>query len=115
MGLLVIDAQVSFPTRPYWQAEGMPAFLTATNRLIDGFAAAGLPIVRVLHEDGAAHADNPFSTLSGLVRLLDGLREFTPSLDVLKHHHSAPHQRRRLDGGLRARRPPHLRHDHPSR
>ena len=87
--LLVIDVQASFPARPYWQAEGVPAFLAATNRLIDGFAAASLPIVRVLHEDGPASADNPFSTVSGLVRPLDGLREFTPALEVLKHRHSA--------------------------
>lgn len=87
--LLVIDVQASFPARPYWQAEGVPAFLAATNRLIDDFAAASLPIVRVLHEDGPASTDNPFSTVSGLVRPLDGLREFTPALEVLKHRHSA--------------------------
>jgi nicotinamidase-related amidase len=87
--LLVIDVQASFPARPYWRAEGAPAFLAATNQLIAGFEAAGLPIVRVLHEDGPARTDNPFSTLSGLVRPLDGLREFTPALTVLKHRHSA--------------------------
>ncbi len=87
--LLVIDVQASFPAREYWQGEGAPAFLAATNQLIAGFAAAGLPIVRVLHEAGPAHADNPFSTLSGLVRPLDGLLEFTPALTVLKHRHSA--------------------------
>lgn len=87
--LLVIDVQASFTARPYWQAQGVPAFLAAVNLLIDGFAAAGLPIVRVLHEDGPAEAGNAFSRHSGLVRPLDGLRDFTPALEVCKHRHSA--------------------------
>lgn len=87
--LLVIDIQDSFTARPYWQGLGVAPFLAATHELIDGFAAAGLPIVRVLHHDGPETVDNPFSRISSRVRPLDGLRDYPPALIVHKRRHSA--------------------------
>ncbi|NDY92376.1 cysteine hydrolase family protein [Ideonella livida] len=87
--LLVIDVQTSFTARPYWTDADVPAFLAAVNTLVQGFAQAGLPIVRVLHHDGAEQADNPFALASGLVAPLAGLQPFEPALEVLKHRHSA--------------------------
>ncbi|RZL29609.1 MAG: isochorismatase family protein, partial [Rubrivivax sp.] len=70
--LLVIDAQQSFAHRPYFEASEVPAYLAAQNRLIEGFEAAGLPIVRVYHVQPGTEAADPFSLASGLVRPLAG-------------------------------------------
>ncbi|WP_298826231.1 isochorismatase family protein [uncultured Piscinibacter sp.] len=87
--LLVIDVQQSFTHRPYFCADGLPAFLAAQNRLIEHFEAKGLPIVRVFHVSPDGEASDPFATASGLVRPLEGLRGFTPALEVRKTRHSA--------------------------
>lgn len=87
--LLLIDIQQSFRSRPFWREDELPAFLARTHRLIDGAVALGLPIVRVLHEDGPATPDNPFSRGSGLVRPLDGLADVEAAHTVVKHRHSA--------------------------
>jgi nicotinamidase-related amidase len=83
--LLVIDAQASFPARPYWQDTDVPGWLDAQNRLIDAFAKQGKPVVRVLHVEDTG----PFSLESGLVRPIDGLRAFDAALTIQKHAHSA--------------------------
>jgi nicotinamidase-related amidase len=67
----------------------MPAFLAATNRLLAGAQAAGIPVVQVFHTDGPEAADNAFSHASGLIRPLDGLAPFDAALRVEKHRHSA--------------------------
>ncbi|OYU73529.1 MAG: hydrolase, partial [Burkholderiales bacterium PBB5] len=87
--LLLIDVQQSFCTRPYWSDTDVPAFLAATNALIQGCTARGVPVVRVLHTDGPRSADNPFALESGLVRPLDGLAPFDAALTVHKQRHSA--------------------------
>ena len=87
--LLLIDVQQSFRARPYWSDAEAPAFLAATNRLLAGAHAAGIPIVQVFHTDGPASPDNAFSHASGLIRPLDGLAPFDPALVVEKHRHSA--------------------------
>ncbi len=87
--LLVVDVQQSFTRRPYFDATRVPAYLAAQNRLIEGFAAQGLPIVRVFHVAPGAGADDPFSVASGLVRPLEGLRGFEAALEVRKTRHSA--------------------------
>jgi nicotinamidase-related amidase len=87
--LLVIDVQQSFAHRPYFEPAEVPAYLAAQNRLIDGFEAAGLPIVRVFHVQTDPTGADPFSLCSGLVRPLDGLRDFQPALTVHKTRHSA--------------------------
>ncbi len=87
--LIVIDVQQSFTRRPYFSAAGVPAFLAAQNRLIDAFAAAGQPIVRVFHVSPGDDAGDPFSRASALVRPLEGLRDFDAALEVYKTRHSA--------------------------
>jgi nicotinamidase-related amidase len=85
--LLVIDVQQSFVERPYFSAHGLAEYLDAQNRLIEGARAAGLPVVRVLHEE-SGHG-NPFAPESGWVRPLDGLVDFDAALTVRKRRHSA--------------------------
>lgn len=87
--LLLIDVQQSFQHRSYWQPAASEPFLARCNDLIDGCLTAGVPIVRVFHQDGPERADNPFSAASGHVRPLPGLRDFDASLTVVKHRHSA--------------------------
>ena len=87
--LLLIDAQQSFKHRPYWSENDLPAFLAATNALIQGSMAQRIAIVRVFHTDGPASADNAFATASGLIRPLDGLAPFDAALTIEKHRHSA--------------------------
>lgn len=87
--LLVIDVQQSFTRRPYFSPEGVAAFLTAQNALIDDARHRGLPIVRVLHVEPGDDAGNPFCEASGLVRPLEGLSDFDPALTVRKQRHSA--------------------------
>lgn len=87
--LLLIDVQQSFVHRPFWSETGLAPFLAATNRLLAGCMAQGVPIVRVFHTDGPDTPDNPFSRASGLVRPLDGLAPFDAALTVEKHRHSA--------------------------
>ncbi|MDP9109519.1 MAG: isochorismatase family protein, partial [Pseudomonadota bacterium] len=64
-------------------------YLVAQNRLIEGCVARGVPVVRILHSDGPANADNPFAIESGLVCPLAGLAPFEPAMSVIKHRHSA--------------------------
>lgn len=87
--LLVIDVQHSFTRRPYFEADGLHAYLAAQNRLIEGFQAAGLPIVRVFHVQPDPSGADPFSPESGHVRPLDGLRPFEAAVTVHKTRHSA--------------------------
>ena len=87
--LLVIDAQESFRHRPFWSEADLPAYLAAQNALIEGAAAQGAPIVRILHSNGPDTADNPFSDASGHVRALAGLAEFDAAATFVKSRHSA--------------------------
>lgn len=87
--LLLIDVQQSFKHRPYWSENGLPGFMAATNELVAGCMAQGVPIVRVFHVDGPEVASNPFARASGHVRPLDGLAAFDAALTVEKHRHSA--------------------------
>lgn len=87
--LLLIDVQQSFRARPYWSDADVPAFLDATNRLVQGCIARGIPVVQIFHGDGPDTPDNPFAPASGLIRPLDGLAPFDAALRVDKHRHSA--------------------------
>lgn len=87
--LLVIDVQQSFTQRPYYETDGLAAYLAAQNRLIEGFEAAGLPVVRVFHVDHDPSGADPFSLESGHVRPLEGLRDFRATHTVHKTRHSA--------------------------
>ena len=82
--LLVIDAQESFRHRPYFREEGLPAYIERQQALIDGAAAAGVPIVQIFHVEDTG----PFSEASGLVTALAPLR-IKPDLVVRKRRHSA--------------------------
>jgi nicotinamidase-related amidase len=82
--LIVIDVQASFTTRPYWQADELPAYLKAQNELIAGYVSRKLPIIRVFHIDSGAFAKD-----SGFVRPLDGLIAFDAALTIEKNMHSA--------------------------
>ncbi len=87
--LILIDVQESFRHRPYWQEDELPAFLAQTNALLQGAQAAGIPIVRILHNDGPETADNAFALKSGHVRPLDGLVPYEAAVEFIKHRHSA--------------------------
>lgn len=87
--VLLIDVQESFRHRPYWDPAALPGYLARTNALLEGAAALGLPIVRVLHSDGPETPDNPFSRASGHVRPLDGLAQVPIAAEFLKRRHSA--------------------------
>ncbi len=87
--LIVIDVQESFRHRPAFSERDLGPYLAAQNALIAGFAAAGAPIVRVLHSDGPAVAANPFAAESGHVRPLEGLADFEAAASFTKRRHSA--------------------------
>jgi len=87
--LLLIDVQESFRQRPYFRPEPTMSFLARTNALIDGCAGRGVPIVRILHVDEPARADNPFALESGHVRPLEGLARFEAAAQFHKGRHSA--------------------------
>jgi len=87
--LLVIDAQQSFVQRSTFEPAEVPAYLAAQNRLIEGFEAAGMPIVRVYHVQPDATGADPFSLESGFVLPLEGLRDFKATTTVNKTRHSA--------------------------
>lgn len=61
--LLVIDAQESFRHRPYWQADGLDAYVERQQALIDGAKARGIPVVQIFHVEETG----PFSEASGHV------------------------------------------------
>lgn len=87
--LIVIDVQESFRHRPYATERDMAPYLAAQNALIEGCVAADVPVVRVLHCDGPEVVGNPFAQLSGHVRPLEGLVDFTPAASFVKRRHSA--------------------------
>jgi nicotinamidase-related amidase len=82
--VLSIDVQQSFPARPYWREDGVPAFRENITRLIDGATRRGWPVVRILHEDG----EGPFAAASGLVKPLDWMPQ-THAVEFVKHVHNA--------------------------
>lgn len=87
--LLVIDAQESFRHRAYFSEGRLAPYLSAQNALIEQCVAAGVPVVRILHQDGPDSADNPFSARSGHVRPIDGLVEYDAAAQFVKTRHSA--------------------------
>ena len=95
--LLVIDVQESFRSRPYWQADELPAFLANTQTLIDACRARGIPVLQVLHREPGEDLSNPFHPASGLVR---SMQELTLNADEVfyKEVHSALYGR--TSGGV---------------
>lgn len=82
--LLVIDVQESFRSRPYFSDDDLPSFFDRCRTMLDGFTAAGLPVVRILHVEG----EGPFSKASGLVTTMPELA-FEPDARFEKNVHSA--------------------------
>ncbi|WP_320195949.1 isochorismatase family protein [Agrobacterium rosae] len=82
--LLVIDVQESFRQAPYFDESGLPAYLAAQQKLIDGAEAAGIPVIQIFHVDG----DRAFSEESGFIRALNDIR-IEPSVTFRKSRHSA--------------------------
>jgi nicotinamidase-related amidase len=82
--LLSIDVQQSFPARPYWREDDVPAFRSSITRLIEGARERGWAVVRILHEEG----EGAFSRASGLVTPLDWMPE-THDVEFVKHVHNA--------------------------
>ena len=82
--LLVIDVQQSFRHRDYFEDRELMAFFERCNKLVDGFGAAGLPVVRILHVDG----DGPFSKDSGFAVPMPELA-YEPAATFEKNVHSA--------------------------
>jgi nicotinamidase-related amidase len=82
--LITIDVQQSFPQRPYWRTDDVPAFQIAINDLIAAATQAKVPIVRVHHVED----EGVFSVASGFVKPFDWL---LPQHDALieKHVHNA--------------------------
>lgn len=87
--LIVIDAQDSFRQRPSWNETLAQHYLPEQNALIAGAMAQGMPIIRVFHSDGPEEATNPFSQVSGHVRPLAGLTDFSAAATFTKNRHSA--------------------------
>jgi len=69
--LLVIDAQDSFRHQPFFREEGLAAYCDRQQALIDGAAAAGIPVVQIFH---VTQEDGPFAEASGHVIPLAPLR-----------------------------------------
>jgi nicotinamidase-related amidase len=86
--LLIIDAQESFRSRPYFSAAELPGFLANTQSLIDRAQAQGIPVVQVFHREAGDDAGNPFTTASGRVRALAELA-LRPDAVFHKEVHSA--------------------------
>ena len=82
--LLMIDVQESFRSRPYFDDAELPSFFGRCHTLIDGFAAAGQPVIRILHVEH----DGPFSKASGLVASMSELA-YEPAATFEKNAHSA--------------------------
>jgi nicotinamidase-related amidase len=87
--LLLIDVQESFRQRACWNDRAAETFLLHCNALVEGSVKSGVPVVRILHADGPAAPDNPFSLASGHVRPLKGLSEFAPAAEFYKTRHSS--------------------------
>jgi nicotinamidase-related amidase len=82
--LLVIDVQESFRHRPYFVEDELAQFLEQTNRLVEGFQARKLPVVRVLHVESTG----AFSLESGYVVPMKEL-SYQPEVTFHKTVHSA--------------------------
>lgn len=82
--VLAVDIQQSFLHAPYWREDDLPEFRDRTLALLDGAAARGWPVVRILHED----RDPGFTAESGLVRPLDWMPA-QATATFTKHVHNA--------------------------
>ncbi len=82
--LAVIDAQESFRQRPYFRQDDLARYVERQQALVDGAAAAGVPVVQIFHVED----EGPFAEASGLVRTLASLR-IAPVATFHKRRYSA--------------------------
>lgn len=71
--MLLIDVQASFPARNYWVETLAADWRPRQRRLLDLARSAGIPVIRVLHEEPGS--GTPFDPMSGLVRPLEGFED----------------------------------------
>lgn len=90
--LIAIDIQESFRRRPFWDDTELPAFVSATQGLVDACAARGIPVLQVFHVSKSDDPANPFSQASGLVRTIPEL-SIQPTEVFHKTVHSALYAR----------------------
>ncbi|MCM2132113.1 isochorismatase family protein [Larsenimonas rhizosphaerae] len=84
--LLVIDAQQSFISRPFWDTSLVDQWVPAQRALIEAAEQAGIAIVRILHAAPGSHG--PFDPESGQVYPLEDVA-FTPAVTFIKTAHNA--------------------------
>ncbi|MCM2972883.1 isochorismatase family protein [Larsenimonas suaedae] len=84
--LLIIDAQVSFTSRPFWDQRLADCWIDKQQTLLDATARAGLPIVAIFHT--APESGGPFDPVNGQIRPLGEL-SFTPTVSLTKTAHNA--------------------------
>ncbi len=82
--LIVIDAQESFRHRPYYREDGVQAYFTHQQALIDGARARGIPVVQIFHVEG----EGAFSEASGFIKAMAPLN-VTADAVFKKRRHSA--------------------------
>ena len=82
--LLVIDVQESFRHSSYWSDADVAPFASSLQRLVDGAASRGMPVLQVFHTEETGH----FSAASGHVRTLAPL-VIRPDAVFHKRRHSA--------------------------
>ncbi|WP_110649741.1 isochorismatase family protein [Salinicola peritrichatus] len=84
MALLLIDVQASFTAKNYWDEALAEVWRPRQRRLLDLAHEAGLPVIRILHEEPGSMT--PFDPDSGLVRPLMGFED-----DVAVTFHKRAH------------------------
>lgn len=86
--LIAIDIQESFRQMPFWSDADLPAFIQATQGLVDACAARGIPILQVFHIHGPEKPASVFTRDSGYVKTLAELR-LQPTEVFYKKVHSS--------------------------
>ncbi|WP_019938149.1 cysteine hydrolase family protein [Bordetella sp. FB-8] len=87
--VIAIDIQESFRQLPFWSDANLPAFVRATQGLLDTAAARGIPILQVFHIHGPEKPASVFSRDSGHVKTLAELKMPQPADVFYKKVHSS--------------------------
>ena len=87
--VIAIDIQESFRQMPFWSDADLPAFIQATQGLLDAAAARGISIAQVFHIHGPEKPRSAFTRDSGHVQTLAELRMPRPAEVFYKKVHSA--------------------------